>query len=61
MLERLEWKAQNNEERVWSLIAKEDWVTLVQMDAEAVPALVRIMRSDCRAALTRLSGPWRKR
>ena len=55
MLERLEWKAQNNEERVWSLIAKEDWVTLVQMDVEAVPSLVRIMRDPSSGDVLRLA------
>jgi len=42
VLERLEWKAQNDEDRSWSLLATEDWITLVQMDAAAVPSLVRI-------------------
>jgi len=44
VLDRLEWKPQDDEEHVWSLIAKQDWVALVQMDADAVPPLVRIMR-----------------
>ena len=44
-LERIGWQAEDNDTKATYLVAKQNWAACVQMGRDAVPQLIRALRS----------------